>query len=696
MANTLGAVLVAEVGSLITRVTLVDQVEGESRMVGHAETSTSVEAPYNNALYGILEAAAAISEMTGRQLLRDGQLLMPQSSERDGLNQVVVVTSAAGTMALVITAIAGDVSARSAVHASRATYTALLQVVTLDDAAGQPAIGPADRSWIERQVESLLTLRPDSVLIAGGLEHGAVDAVNRLAHIVGLTALSSGVDASGQQRQEVTARPVIYAGNSDARERVVEALSDRAAIAVVENLRPSLERANLDPARLELARLYERQILPRLPGIGNLRRLSRAPVRTVCEVQGLMTRFLAERTGRRVLAVDAGASASAAFYAAPGRFHPAVLGTTGTAYGLTDLLASPGVAALTRWLPFPIDEAALTERLLNRALRPQGLPASREDLYIEHALAREAMRAAYAALSDEAPVGDYDWLLAGGGVLAHAPQLGLALLTLLDALEPTGEHDHPVVDVYLDTLGLLAAGGALAGLDPDAAVTLVDRDLLRNVPLASVVTLLGEGRAGEVAAEVELSVVGGRAERVSVRHGELVRLDLPQGRYGHMRVRPAGGVRVGRAAAGELVESDGGDVAGSALGVVIDARGRPLRLPEEGRERRALLWRWLVALGVEREQSPYADAISEPVAPPEVQESAPPPPPAPVTVDELVAEPTGRAAAAGEPAGRRISLDELRGEEAAPETRPAIESDLDALRQTVEAPKRRGLFGRRK
>ncbi len=704
MADKLGAVLVAEVGSLVTRVTLVDQVEGESRMVGHAETSTSVEAPYGNALYAILEAAAAISEMTGRQLLRDGQLIMPQSSERDGVNQVVVATSAAGTMTLVITAIAGDISARSAMHASRATYTSPLQVVTLDDAAGQPNLGPAERSWIERQVETLLSLRPDSVLIAGGLEHGAVDAVNRLAHIVGLTALSSGVDASGQQRQEVTARPVIYAGNSDARERVVEALSDRAEISVVENLRPALDRANLDPTRLELGRLYERQILPRLPGIGNLRRMSRAPVRTVCEVEGLMTRFLAERTGRRVLAVDAGASASAAFYAAPGRFHPAVLGTTGTGYGLTSLLVEPGAAALMRWLPFPIDEAALTERLLNKALRPQCLPASREDIYIEHALAREALRAAYAALSDEAAVGDYDWLLAGGGVLAHAPQLGLALLTLLDALEPTGEHGHPIIDVYLDTLGLLVTGGALAGLDPDAAVTVVDRDLLRNVPLASVVTLLGDGRPGEAAAEVELSIVGGKAERVSVRHGELLRLALPTGRYGHLKVRPAGGVRVGVAAPGEAVESDGGDVAGSELGVVIDARGRPLRLHEEPRERRAQLWRWLVALGVEREQSPYAGAITEPAASVYGQRSSFEP-----TARALAEEAAPVAAGATEAAvrpiseprdappapGKRISLDELKTLEAQ-QPAAAIDSDLDALRQSVEAPKRKGLFGRKK
>ena len=109
MAEKLGALLVAEIGSLFTRVTLIDQVDGESRMVGHAETTSSVEAPYQNALYGILEATAQISELTGRQLIRDGQLLMPQSGERDGVNQLVAVTSAAGTMALVITAIASDV-----------------------------------------------------------------------------------------------------------------------------------------------------------------------------------------------------------------------------------------------------------------------------------------------------------------------------------------------------------------------------------------------------------------------------------------------------------------------------------------------------------------------------------------------------------------------------------------------------------
>jgi hypothetical protein len=715
MTRVQGAVLVAEVGSLITRVTLIDQVDGESRMVGHAETASTVEAPFGNALFGILEAAAQISELTGRQMLSEGQLIMPQNSEQDGVNQLVVTTSAAGTISLVVVAIAADTSARSAVHASRATYSALLQVVTLDDAAGQPALGPVERSWIERQVERLLSLHPDAVLIAGGLEHGAVRAVNRLAHIVGLTAISTGVDASGQQRQELTARPVIYAGNSDAREHVISALSDRAELFIIDNLRPALDQANLDPTRQELTRLYEKQILPRLAGIGNLRRLSPTPIRTVCEVEGMMTRFLAERTGRRVLVVDAGASASAAFYAAPGRYHPAVLGTTGTGFGLTALLAHPGLAAISRWLPFPISEAALTERLLNKALRPQMLPSSREEIYIDHALACEALRASYAALSDETgAIADFDWLVAGGGVLAHAPAPGLALLTLLNAIQPTGESEHPVVDVYLDTLGLLVAGGALSGLDPEAAITMIDRDLLRSVPLASVVTLLGAGRPGEPAAEIELTLVNGASQRVKVAHGDLVRLELPMGRYGQVQVSPASGVRVGMAAPGEVVVSPGAELVGSALGLVIDARERPLRLPDDPVQRCTLLWRWLVALEVEHGPSPYVNAPVEtsapivasppaampapvePVPPPPAPVEPVPPPPAPV---EPVAAPVGTDEVVDSPAkGKRISLDDLKNQEqAAPaEPPPAIESDLDALRQTVETPKQRGWFGRKK
>ena len=665
MANTLGAVLIAEVGSLITRVTLVDQVDGESRLISRAEVLSSTELPLAHALFGIVEATAQISRLTSRQLLRDGQFIMPQNRERDGVNHLLIATSAAGPLQLVITAITSDISAQSAVQASRATYTQLLQLLTLADSTEQN--GREQRS-IKQQVEQLLRLNPDAIVIAGGLENGGTEAIQRLAHIVSLTTATTTVDSEGQQQPKRTLRPVIYAGMRGAREYVSATLGECSNLTLVDNLRPDIARANLNPTRQELERLYEQQILPRLAGSAALRRLSQSPIRTVCAVEGLMSRFLAERTQRRVLTIDGGATSSAAFYAAPGRYHPAVLGTTGTAQGLTGLLADPGIAAISRWLPFPIEESTLIERLLNRALRPQQLPASREDLWIEHALAREAIRAAYHALRDEVDPTDADWLIATGGILTHAPSPGLALLTLLDAIQPTGASEHPIMDVYLDSLGLLVASGSLAGLDPEAAMSLIDRDLLPNMPLASLVTLLGEGTVGEIAATVEFNTIDGESRRVPVAHGELIRLPLPRGRYAQLRISPARHVRVGLNAPGVVVTSPGGDVTGSLLGLVIDARGRPLTLPEDPVQRHARLWSWLVALNVELGESP------------------------------ALVQPQKVLAGAGEimapvAAGQRIVLDALPHDLTEADAEP-IERDLDALRQTVAVPKKRNWFGR--
>src|SRR5207253_1332085 len=90
--------------------------------------------------------------------------------------------------------------------------------------------------------------------------------------------------------------------------------------------------------------------------------------------------------------------------------------------------------------------------------------------------------------------------------------------------------------------------------------------------------------------------------------GSIGRLALPVGQKGQLTLRPAGGVRIGRNAAGSEVTSDIAAISGSALGVIIDARGRPLRLPDDPLARQQLLWDWLVSLGVESGPLPYAAA----------------------------------------------------------------------------------------
>jgi hypothetical protein len=670
MPHNSGALLLANIGSVTTRVTLLDVVDGEIRLIGQASVPSTTEPPYENAVIGILDAATQLSEITGRQLMRDGSLLLPQTNERDGVNSVVAHTSATPPLNIVIAAVSNEMSARSAARASRSTYTTIMQTITLDDAAGRSngSAPEGDRSWIERQVQTLMSLRPDLVIIAGGLEDGAQDALVRLAHIVGLTAFTTRVDADGQQRQDINKRRVLFAGNTFARERVIEALSSRADLQVIDNVRPALDGERLEPVRQSIVRLYNETVLPTMPGAAPLRRLSNAPLVTTSDATGLMTRFVAENYRRATLTIDCGSASTGAYFATAGDYAPVVFGGIGTGYGLGGLLAERGVAAIARWLPFAISERDLTHWLLNKMLRPHLVPASRDDVLIEHAVAREALSMAVGALRDERAGLAYDYVIAGGGVLAHAPQPGLAALTILDALQPSAEETVLAIELHLDTLGLIGSCGALAFSDPDAALTVFERDLLRNTPLATCVVALGSGRPGEGAIEAELKEVGGQVRRITVAHGDIGRLPLAPNRRAQLTLRPASNVRIGRNAPGEEVASEVAAISGSALGVIIDARGRPLRLAEEPAGRQKQLWDWLVGIGAAQGPLPY------PVA-----ELIPSPPISVATAGPSITFTDSSAPAVPTTPPGQVSLD----------------NDLAKLRQSIEEPKKRG-FMRRK
>jgi hypothetical protein len=175
---------------------------------------------------------------------------------------------------------------------------------------------------------------------------------------------------------------------------------------------------------------------------------------------------------------------------------------------------------------------------------------------------------------------------------------------------------------------------------------------------------LGDGQPGTAAVEAELRVSGRAPIQITVAHGQIGRLPLDPGERGQLIIRPTSGVRVGQNQPGAEVASEVGALVGSWLGVIIDARGRPLRLPEGTAERQQLLWDWMVALGAESGPLPY-----ETTAP--AAELAPPilPPFIPATEAEA-------------PPGADLA--------------PSLDSDFVRLRQTVEEPKKRGGGLRRK
>jgi hypothetical protein len=112
--------------------------------------------------------------------------------------------------------------------------------------------------------------------------------------------------------------------------------------------------------------------------------------------------------------------------------------------------------------------------------------------------------------------------------------------------------------------------------------------------LATVITPVGNARPGTPILRVRMAVEGGGETGVDVKAGTLEVLPLPAGQPAKLTLQPLHRSDVGMGSAGR-----GGSlrIVGGALGVIVDARGRPLSLPNDPARRIELLKKWLWTLG---------------------------------------------------------------------------------------------------
>src|SRR5262249_53721639 len=88
----------------------------------------------------------------------------------------------------------------------------------------------------------------------------------------------------------------------------------------------------------------------------------------------------------------------------------------------------------------------------------------------------------------------------------------------------------------------------------------------------------------------------GKKDTIEVAAGGLARLPVPHGRRALLSLYPSPGVDVGLGPGQQARASE--PVEGGALGLIIDARGRPFDLPSATLERMARLREWRAALEI--------------------------------------------------------------------------------------------------
>jgi hypothetical protein len=580
--NHIGSILVLDCGTVMTRAMLLDKVRGKYRFVAHGEASTTWGGSSRDVTDGVRHAVERISEVTSRRFFDEsGDLISPEATGQRGADGFAVTVSASEPLQLAIGGLGEDLSIASAKRAAAGTYAQIKAV--LNDNQGIPL---ADGAC----VRAIREAAPDVVCIAGGIEGGADSPV--LDMIKATTLACSMMDHE--------ARPtLLYAGNSRLRRQIAEIIGDEAELRVVENVRPTLERENLVDTQQALGSLFVQQKLKQLPGVATLSDWSPVPIAPTAQAFGRLIQYLWHLGDpeRGILGIDVGGSNTTIAAVFDEQLHLTIHSELGTAFGGEALLREQDSEAITRWLPKPMSYDEVRGLLVNKETHPASIPQVERELWFEQAVAREAIREALEiarpvwkpgpaeVYPDLMPV--CDTIVIGGGALAKAPRPGQAALVLLDALQPIG-----ISTLVLDAYGLAPALGSVARVKPVAAVEALDAGGLTN--LGTVVAPIGKAKPGDTVLKMKVFYDNESELQVEVRYGDLEILPLPLGQEAVLELSPRRGFDVGVGGRGK-----GGKrrVSGGLAGLIIDARGRPLRIPPEPECRREQMQRWLWEVG---------------------------------------------------------------------------------------------------
>ena len=591
------AYVVVDCGSTTTKAVLLARREGRYRLVGRTESPTTVEAPVEDVMVGVRSALGLLQDQTGHRILRDEDaFLEPPAGPDHGVGAMLATSSAGGGLQMVVMGLVRGMTAATAERAALGAGAIMADVLAWNDADDET-----------ERLQRLRRCQPDMVLLAGGTEDGALTQVVTMAEQLAAADL--------RPRWGGGPLPVVFAGNREAAPGVLAALGDRAEVAVAPNLRPDLETERLGPVRRILHEVFLRHVMARAPGYPGLQQQCTVPVLPTPSGFGEALDLLADRQGGDAVAVDLGGATCDIFSVRDQEVYRSVSANVGLSYSLGAVCHRAGWDKVARWLPFAITEGDLRDRVRNKMIRPTTLPQTPEDLLVEQAAAREALRLALVdhdlalqplrggrnhptgvealAAAEEQPEDSPEgvaWpgvrlILGSGGPLAHAPRRQQAAAMLIDACRPEG-----LTELAADSVFIMPHLGALRQVDAEASGSVLDADAL--IPLGCCLAPLGHRplEAGTVLAQVRIiDPETEEQQELEMVAGELRRLELGADQTRRLELTPSPGWDFGPGPGQPLSAL----VTGGPAGLILDGRGKDLSWPEAELERRATVRRWL-------------------------------------------------------------------------------------------------------
>ncbi|MEE8577040.1 MAG: glutamate mutase L, partial [candidate division Zixibacteria bacterium] len=443
-------IVATDCGSTTTKAILIEYKDGEYRQTTRGEAPTTVEAPFEDVTMGVLNAVGELEELSGRKFLDENGRFISPCEGTVGTDIYISTSSAGGGLQMMVAGVVRSMTAESAERAALGAGAIVMDVISSND-----------KRLPHQQIERIRHLRPDMILLSGGIDGGTT------THVVELAELVSAADPKPRLGSGYNL-PIIYAGNKDAAGEVEKVLAEKVDLRSVPNLRPVLERENLGPAREEIHELFMEHVMAQAPGYSKLMGWADAPIMPTPGAVGLIIQTIADQYGIEAMGVDIGGATTDVFSVFRPEdkpvFNRTVSANLGMSYSISNVFAEATLPMVMRWVPFEMDERDLRNRVKNKMIRPTTIPQSMEELVFEQGIAREALRLAFeqhknfatelkgvqqqrtiADAFDQGTSGStivnmmsLEMLIGSGGVLSHAPRRQQSALMMVDAFLPEG------------------------------------------------------------------------------------------------------------------------------------------------------------------------------------------------------------------------------------------------------------------
>lgn len=552
------SLITLDIGNTITRALFFDVVSGKYRFVASASAPTTAGAPLFDVTEGAWRAIEELQHITSRTFLSEKEgLIIPSTKDNQGVDIMAATMSAGNPISVVTVGLLDNVSLLNAQYLAHTTYSKIIAEISLND----------QRTSSDR-INLLTEKRPDLIIITGGTNKGASKSLLNILESIGLSSYL--LDES--QRPHI-----LYAGNEELQEEVKSGLEKISKLRIAPNIQPVLGKENIYPAQNELNEIYKDVRKKQTGGIREVLSWTDGNFTSTASALGRVIRFLSEKyePEKGVMGIDIGSYATILAAASSGEETLRVFPGLGVGAGCTGVLKESSLEEITRWLPLKLAKQDVRDYIYTKSAYPASLPTESEHLEIEIALAKQALRIASKktipslhkrSTASSSLMPPIEPIIGLGRILTQAPTRSQSLSILLDGIQPTG-----VTTLALDQNDLLPGLGAASDINPLLTVQVIESNTFLN--LGTIIAPIGYARPGTPILRIRVNREDGRTFTREIKFGSLTVLPIELGEKVSLHLRPLHRFDVGMGGPGK---SGKVNAVGGSLGIIIDARGRPL------------------------------------------------------------------------------------------------------------------------